>query len=404
MCKRLSCIRKSKTEITSKRNHHNANVDSMRSLPSRPLPLAVPCLAACLAFFFVWFTVPKARADAIERRITGSPDTPWQISADNVAYDPETTTYKAAGRVIIEKEATRLLADQVTFNYTAMTADAAGHVVLTVGDDLLTGERLELDLEQETGVLYGGSLFLQENHFYIRGERIAKTGRDTYRVEGGSFTSCDGDRPDWSITSRTLNVTIEGYGSATHAVFRVRNAPVMYAPYLFFPAKTKRQTGLLLPEVGHSDRLGFFWDQPLFWAIGDSSDATLYARYMDKRGTKIGLEYRYARTDASLGTFMADGLHDRRVDDGSAEATDQWGYGGDAYDRTNTDRYWIRAKLDQELPGGALARLDLDVVSDQDYLTEFKEGLSGFKASRDHFRDTFGRDLDTYDENTRSTG
>ena len=336
------------------------------------------------------------------QRLAGSPDVPWQISADKVAYDAATTPYRAAGQVVIEKQATRLLADQVAFNHKTMTAEATGHVVLTVGDDVLTGQRIELDMDQETGVVHGGSLFLKENHFYIRGERIEKTGPDTYRVEKGSFTSCNGDRPHWIITARTLKVTIEGYGTATHAVFKAANVPVMYAPYIFFPAKTKRQTGLLLPDVGYSDRKGFYWDQPFFWAINDSSDATLYAHTMGERGTKIGLEYRYALTDASYGTIMADGLHDRKIDDGSDTATNDWGYADDDYDRTNQDRYWLRAKLDQELPGGAMARLDLDIVSDQDYLTEFREGRSGFYATRDHFQETFNRDLDTYDEDTRT--
>jgi len=372
----------------------------MRPRLSRPSSV-VTCLAVCLAFFFFWVQAPHAYADSVTQRLAGSPDVPWQISADNVAYDAAETTYRATGHVIIEKQATRLVADRVAFNRKAMTAEAAGHVVLTAGDDILTGERLELDMKEETGVVHGGSLFLKENHFTIRGERIEKTGRSTYRVDKGSFTSCDGDRPDWIITARRLKVTIEGYGTATHAVFRAANVPVMYAPYIFFPAKTKRQTGLLLPEAGYSDRKGFYWDQPLFWAINDSSDATVYAHTMGERGTKIGLEYRYVLTDESYGTIMADGLRDRKIDDGTDDATDDWGYGDDDYDRTNKDRYWLRAKLDQELPGGAMARLDLDIVSDQDYLTEFREGRSGFNATRDHFQDTFNRDLDTYDEDTR---
>ena len=241
-----------------------------------PPSSVVTCLAACLAFFLFWIPKPPAHADSVTQRLTGSPGVPWQISADNVAYDAATTTYRATGRVIIEKQATRLVADRVAFNSKAMTAEAAGHVVLTAGDDILTGERLELDMKQETGVVHGGSLFLEENHFYIRGERIEKTGRNTYRVDKGSFTSCDGDRPDWIITARSLEVTMEGYGTATHAVFRAADVPVIYAPYIFFPAKTKRQTGLLLPEAGYSDRKGFYWDQPLFWAINDSSDATWY--------------------------------------------------------------------------------------------------------------------------------
>jgi LPS-assembly protein len=334
--------------------------------------------------------------------LSGSPEVPWQISADNVSYDAAAATYRAEGNVVIEKQSTRLMADKVAFNHKAMTATAEGHVVMTVGDDLLAGDRVELDLDKETGVLHGGSLFLKANHFHIRGERIQKTGPDSYRAEKASVTTCDGDRPDWIITGRTVKVTIEGYGSATHAVFRARGAPLLYTPYLFFPAKTKRQTGLLLPEAGISDRKGFHWDQPLFWAIGDNTDATLYAHFMEERGVKVGLEYRYALTDSSFGAIMADGLEDRQIDDGSPDATADWGYAGDAYDRPNRDRYWLRAKLDQELTAGLMARLDLDIVSDQDYLIEFREGHSGFNATAEYCAKAFGRDLDPYDEKTRS--
>ncbi len=343
-----------------------------------------------------------ALAQSITDRLSGSPKVPWQISADTVDYDAASTTYHARGNVIIEKQAARLVADSVSFNHKAMTAIADGHVVMTVGGDVLTGARVELNLDQETGVVHDGTVFLKENHFYIHGDRIEKTGKDTYRTEKGSITSCDGDRPDWVITGRTLNVTIDGYGTATHAVFRARDVPVLYTPYILFPAKTRRQTGLLFPEAGVSSRWGFNWDQPLFWAINDSTDATLYTHYMQERGTKIGLEYRYALANDSYGVIKADGLQDRQIDDGTPEATQKWGYAGDAWDRPNTDRYWLRAKVDQELPWDAKARLDLDIVSDQDYLTEFRDGRSGYNETRNYFLAAFGRDLDTYDENTRT--
>lgn len=375
----------------------------MRPLIPRPSRPGTPTPALLLAIFLFALWAPDfSVAAAIGDRIAGSPKVPWQISADNVDYDAAATTYNATGQVIIEKQTTRLIADRIAFNHKAMTAVAEGHVVLTVDDDVLTGQRLELNIEQETGVVYGGSLFLEQNHFYIRGQRIEKTGGETYRVEKGSVTTCDGDRPDWIITSRTLKVTVEGYGTASHAVLRAHDLPVLYVPYIVFPAKTKRQTGLLFPEVGYSDRKGFDWNQPLFWAINDSSDATLYTHYMEERGARIGLEYRYALTDASYGAVMAEGLNDRKIDDSTEESAEKWGYGDDAYDRPNADRYWLRAKLDQELPAGAMARLDLDIVSDQDYLTEFREGPNGFNATRESFLEAFGRDLDTYDEDTRT--
>jgi LPS-assembly protein len=352
--------------------------------------------------FFSTLLTTAGRAESLTDRLTGSPTAPWQISADKVDYDAQFATYHASGNVIIEKEATRLIADRVSFNQKTMTAAAAGHVMLTVGDDMLSGDRLDLNLEAQTGVLHQGTVFLKKNHFYISGERIEKTGKNTYQARRASVTSCDGEQPDWIITGRTLNVTIEGYGRVTHAVLKARNMPVLYTPYLLFPAKTRRQSGLLIPEVGISDRKGFAWDQPLFWAIDDSSDATLFAHYMQKRGTKIGLEYRYVLANTSYGALMADGLQDRQIDDGTPENTFKWGYAGDPYDRPNTDRYWARAKIDQQLPGQAMARLDLDVVSDQDYLVEFREGRSGFDETRNYFLETFGRDLDPNDESTRT--
>ena len=345
---------------------------------------------------------PIAYPQSIADQVTGSPGIPWQITADMVDYDAESATYHAKGDVVIEKEAARLTAETVAFDHRAMIARAEGKVVLTVGEDILTGDRIELDLTRETGVVHHGTLFLQQNHFFIRGERIEKTGKDTYRAENGAITTCDGDRPDWVITGRTVAVTMEGYGTATHAMFKAKDVPVLYAPYLLFPVKTKRQTGLLLPEAGYSDRKGISWDQPLFWAINDSSDATLTTHYMEKRGAKFGLEYRYALTEEAFGTIMADGLKDRQIDDGTPENTKSWGYGDDLYDRPNQDRYWVRGKIDQELPLGATAELDLDVVSDQDYLTEFKDGRSGFDETRDAFLASFGRDIDTYDESTRT--
>jgi LPS-assembly protein len=379
----------------------------MRPLIFRPSPSG-PCRPAALlvtillALTFIFTTTGTGRAADLAERMAGDPNQPWQISADTVDYDAPNTTYHARGNVVIEKEATRLVADTVAFNNQAMTASAAGHVLLTVGKDVLSGDQLDLDLGKETGVLHGGMVFIQDTHFYIRGDRIEKTGPDTYRAERASLTTCDGENPDWIITGRDVKVTIEGYGSATHAVFRAGSMPVLYAPYFIFPVKTKRQTGLLFPEIGYADRKGFYWEQPFFWAINDQSDATITVSQMTDRGTKLGLEYRWALTEDSFGTIMADGLEDRRRDDGTAEATDQSGYDGDAYDRPNTDRYWLRAKADQELPFQAMAHLDLDVVSDQDYLDDFRDGPSGFYASRDAFLETFGRDIDTYDETIRT--
>jgi LPS-assembly protein len=98
---------------------------------------------------------------------------------------------------------------------------------------------------------------------------------------------------------------------------------------------------------------------------------------------------------------MFDFFNDRETDDGTGSGFE--GFTGDDEDRKNKDRWWLRAKADQDLPAGFRMKLDLDVVSDQDYLREFKRGYSSFDTSDDYFMEEFGRDLDVHTETIRQS-
>jgi LPS-assembly protein len=327
-------------------------------------------------------------------------NTDWEVTADRLTYDSPADTYTAEGNVRIVREGRILTADSVRVDQTSGLAWAEGNVRLLSGLDMLSGRSLELNLRDETGALYGGRIFLSENNVHVTGERILKTGPATYYVSEASVTTCDGPDPDWRITGRDLQVTIEGYGFVKHAAFRAADVPILYTPYFVFPVKLRRQSGLLTPEIGFSDRRGTEYMQPFFWAIGDSMDATFYTHYMSQRGLRLGAEYRYVAAERSYGTFIADGLDDRRIDDGLEDHSTRWGY-PDGFLRTNAERYWVRGKINQDLPWAVTAKVDLDVVSDQDYLHEFRTGTSGFEESKAIFQSTFGRNIDDYTDPLR---
>ena len=355
------------------------------------------------AFFICGLLIagPIYGAGDAKRFADDDPGKPWHIEADEINYDDTARQYAAKGRVTITKGDKRLAADYVRFDHKTMNVHAEGHVIMTAGEDVITGHSMTMDLESETGVIYNGTVFIKENHFYIKGREIRKTGRHTFTVEKASVTTCDGDRPTWKVTGRNLKVTLEGYGVASHTTLRVKNVPVLYSPYLVFPAKRKRQSGFLFPQFGHSDRKGTQYFQPFFWAVNQSMDATLYEHYMSGRGNQFGLEYRYVLDSRSKGAMMVDLLKDRKIDDGTPDASKNWGYTHDTALRPNSDRYWLRAKHDQTLPLGFQAKLDIDVVSDQDYLLEFKEGYTGYDRTESYFYKHFGRTFDDYDDPVR---
>jgi LPS-assembly protein len=322
---------------------------------------------------------------------------PWEITARKMSYLQEEGVYDAEGEVVVRKGTQVLSADRARYNEKTGIIEVQGNVVLESKGDILKAREAVFNLETQTGLVTGGHLFLKENHYYISGETMEKTGPDTYVIKECRVTTCDGETPDWSITGSEVKVTLEGYGSVKHAVFRVREYPTLYLPYLIFPAKTKRQTGVLPPSAGYSDRRGPELEVPFFWAISDRMDATFYERYMVDRGFMQGLEYRYVAEDDSKGTFLFDLLSDKVKEKDLADR-DQASLS--PFPRTNDTRYWLRSRTDQQLPLGIRARLDTDYVSDQDYLKEFERDPFGFQFRPDLVQ-TFERPMEDIRSPTR---
>jgi LPS-assembly protein len=337
-------------------------------------------------------------------KIIRDPDQPWQVEADEINYDQNIDEVTATGNVLIYKGNIKLLADFVRFDHKNMMAYAEGEVVLTNGQDILSGTSMEMDLENQVGLVKDGYLFLEENNFHLTGDLIKKVGEKTYTIDEASLTTCDGVNPDWKITGKDVKIKEDGAGTAKHATIWARKMPVAYTPYFYYPARKKRQSGLLFPEGGISDRLGIYYNQPFFWAIDESSDATFYAQYMNSRGLRVGMEYRYYLDDWSKGTWMIDGFDDNEIDNGIGDSSEKWGFEDGSRDilRKNDDRYWLRGSHHQKMPWGVRARLDIDIVSDQDYTREFRDGYMGWNQSKHFFEDVFSRDLDDFNDPIRT--
>lgn len=337
---------------------------------------------------------------SFKRALSTNADIPWNLEADSVYYDRNTDTYAAQGDAVLSQLDKKIKADSLIMKRADMQVIAEGHVELFVEDDYLSSDYVEVDLNSETGFIKMGYIFIRQNNFHINGENISKTGPYDYRIEEGVLTSCDGPDPDWRFESRLTEVTVDGYGQSWDTYFYVGNIPVLYLPYFAFPVKRSRQSGFLMPQSSISDRQGFTLTIPFYWAIDEHQDATFYAQYMTERGLKLGGEYRYDFGDIQ-GAVQADGMHDIRVD---KSGTGRYGYddGDNDYPRTNKDRFWIRGVHKQELPANFKLTINIDYVSDQDYLRDFRGGYMGYTNSKKFFQDKFNWDLEGKEDFVRT--
>lgn len=331
----------------------------------------------------------RAASQSLHLRELRRPDLPWEISADKLTYKEKEKIYVAEGNVVIKKGSQVLKAQKAIYDRSSGIARVWGEVRFESNGDIIEGQKGVFDLRGKTGQVQGGHIFFKENNVHIIGRELKKVSENTYIARQCEVTTCNGETPAWAITASEVKVTIEGYGTAKHAAFRIKDVPVLYFPYFIFPAKTKRQTGLLPPRVGYSGRNGLDTEIPFFWAISNQTDATFYERYMTERGFMQGLEFRYITAPESEGAFLVDVLSDRKdkdlKDPDDAELS--------PFARTNKTRYWFRGKADQKFPMGVQARVDVDYTSDQDYLKEFTRGQFGYEA-RPHLEKKWGRPLE----------
>ncbi len=352
----------------------------------------VRIVGLCLLVSFVFFPdLPAGSQDRVGKSVAApGEDSGYRLRADHFSYDERQNIYTATGNVTLHAPGRVITADEIRLDALTREAILEGDIRIEQGDDWLEGERAFLDLEEQTGVIEYGRGFLAEGNFHFSGAIIEKLGPQTYHVEQAKFTTCDGDRPSWHFRTSDLKVTVEGYGFARHARFHAGPVPVLYTPYLVFPAKTKRQTGLLPPRLGKGDRLGWDVDLPFFWAISRSTDATVYSHYMSKRGLMVGPQFRYAASKENKGVLRFDYLHDQEDRD---ELREQNFYTLPGLTRATRDRWWWRSKQDIALPHGIQGNMDLDIVSDPDYLQTFSTGFSSWTESDRIFRKTFDRGL-----------
>lgn len=321
------------------------------------------CSFICL-IIFICFN-PAYNSTAAETDISKGPIT---LEADSVAYDKQEDTYHAKGNVLIVFSGGVLMAESVVLNRSTNDANAEGYVMLISGEDILEGDAVDFNIESKTVVAHQGKMFFAANHFYIKGPIIEKTGEASYHIENATATTCDGDSPDWRFTGKELDVTLGGYGIMKDSKFLASNVPVLYSPYLLFPAKTDRQSGFLFPYMAYSaDRLGWDIEIPYYWAISEDTDATFYQRYMDKKGFKEGVELRYYLGKDTFGTFYGDFMNDTsRINE--TGATD----GGIPRDWQSDHKRWSYfLNHETDFDPTFTLRTDIHKVSDSFYFKDF---------------------------------
>ena len=260
----------------------------------------------------VRFPIPPALKDLSKQGIRL--DAPVHMTADTLLYDEETGVAEAEGNVELAFGTRSMRADRIRYDSTTGEADLSGKVRYKDADEEFAFDRITINLDSETGVLYNGTIRITRSNYLIASRKFEKTGKSSFLIEKGMLTTCPCDpEPDWKFEVSRARVTLDQYATGKDVTFHIRGVPVLWLPWGAFPVKMTRQSGFLIPNFSSNRSRGYALQVPYYQVINRWSDATVTLDTMSRRGYRPEAEYRFVLNPESEGALRATYFRDREA-------------------------------------------------------------------------------------------
>ncbi|MCF6762726.1 LPS-assembly protein LptD [Pseudomonas fragi] len=301
---------------------------------------------------------------------TSKSDAPTFIGAKASRYQQDEQIATLAGDVVMRQGSMQIEADEASLYQAESRGELNGKVRLRDNGALIVGDHADVQLDTGAAKVDNAEYVLHKSR--IRGSALyAKRAEDSIiRLKDGTYTTCEPSSNAWQLKGNNITLNpATGFGTATNVTLRVKDIPVFYTPYIYFPIDDRRQSGFLPPSFSSSTDTGFMLVTPYYFNLAPNYDATLYPRYMTKRGLLMEGEFRYL-TESSEGQFGAAYLNDDNDDrKRQTDYTDK--------------RYMLNWQHKGGLDSRVLTEVDYTKISDPYYFQDLESDQIGVE-SRDY--------------------
>ncbi len=229
------------------------------------------------------------------------PNAQLLLKADTLTYDNDAQVVTAAGAVQLDYDGYNVVADRVSYNQRTRRVRAYGNVEIIEPD----GNKIyadEIDLTDDFGQGFVNALRVEtpDNTRFAAESAERFAGQKTV-FHHGVYTACEPcqDKPDkapiWQVKAEKVILNgVEKTVTYRNAKFELFGLPIAYLPYFSHAdPSVKRKTGLLIPQIGYDDELGFWYQQGFFIETGDTHDLTLTATGYSKQGVLAQARWRH---------------------------------------------------------------------------------------------------------------
>lgn len=185
--------------------------------------------------------------------------------------------------------------------YASGVADENGNVrgspVFVQGESNYRAQEIKYNFTTQKGKIT--HVITTQDEGFIHGEQIKKMGDNVAFLKKGKYTTCELDHPHYEIDFTKAKLIQHDKIVIGPAYLSFTGVPTPLAiPFGFFPLEKGRKSGFVMPSLGQSANLGFYFqDLGYYFAINDNIDlllgADLYTRGSWGVKAKSNYVFRY---------------------------------------------------------------------------------------------------------------
>ncbi len=279
-----------------------------------------------------------------------------EVYADDTEVTEEELRFE--GNVTLRQGYRQVSADRVTADRARETATASGNVVFREPGILIRGSSINYDSRSEEAVVSDARYVIHDRRMVGAANQLKRFGNGEITIVDGRMTYCAPDDPGWVLHAETLEIDpASGDVQARSAKLKIGDVPVLYLPWIRFPADSRRKTGFLFPDIGSDTRGGIDVTAPVYFNLAANYDLLYRPRYIQERGFLHQGKFRWLSKRA--GYWELDGGW--IGDDNKYE---------DEFPREDGSRWLAGAKHQGSFGDHWRTRINYSRVSDTEYLRD----------------------------------
>ena len=224
---------------------------------------------------------------------------------DSMQFDIQNEKVLLYGKAFIQYEKTEIKADFIEIDWTKNQVyatgrkDTAGNMVgyPEFKEENESFKAHEMTYNYKSKKCRIKQITTKEGEGYILGKIVKKMENDVFYLHKGDYTTCDAEKPHFSIRAKRIKVIPGKKIVSGPAYLRIFNIPTpLFLPFGYYPNTTEESSGILIPSYGESENLGFFLkDGGYYLALNKKIDLTIRGDVYTKGSWATRSLFRYKK-------------------------------------------------------------------------------------------------------------